>query len=86
MAISPEIDTSPSQSRIVKRHRRFTVSDSGEVTIRGFEVPKLASFLLRPDQLPEQNLAVTRSIPTSIAKSATYPELTFPVSRIELCD
>jgi len=65
MAINPDIDNGASSTRIVKRHRRYTVSASGKVTIRGFEVPKLASFLLRPDQLPEQNQETIPSIPTS---------------------
>jgi hypothetical protein len=85
MAINPDIDNGASSTRIVKRHRRYTVSASGEVTIKGFEIPTIPSFLLRPDP-PEQNQETIPSIPTNIARSGAYQELTFPISRIELCD
>lgn len=86
MVVNPEISILNPQ-RVVRRHRRFTVSAAGKVTVRGFEVPKMRSFLLRPDQIPEQNWENISSTPTNIAGSATYPEFAFnAVNRIELCD
>lgn len=86
MVVNPEISILDPQ-RVIRRHRRFKILASGEVIIKKFEIPKLASFLLSPDQLPEQNSReITLKIPTNIGKSGHYPEIVNAVNRIELCD
>lgn len=87
MALNPDINISNAPTRIVRRHRRYKVLASGEVVIKGFEVPTLPSYLLSPEQLNEQDPSGTpqRTL-TSIARFNQYDELFAPVKRIELCD
>lgn len=86
MAVNPDINFQNPQ-KVVRRHRRFKILASGEVIIKGFEVPTLPSFLLTPDQVMEKSSRdIILKTPTSIARSDQYPELISAVSRIELCD